>query len=117
MRVGGNVSWVSKGSIGYGYATPTYIPPTAVGGTGTYQILELDPSRQFYDKARYSASAWVAYDFRWFSGRVKSSVQFNVQNLLEDGRLQPVGVRSDGVAWNYRIIDPRLYQMTRNFEL
>jgi hypothetical protein len=117
MRVGGNVSWVSKGSIGYGYATPTFIPPTTVGGTGTYQILELDPSKRFYDKARYSASAWAAYDFRWFSGRVKSSVQFNVQNLLEDGRLQRVGVRTDGVAWNYRIIDPRVYQLTLNFEL
>jgi hypothetical protein len=117
MRVGGNVSWVSKGSIGYGYATPTYIPPTTPTGTGTYQLLELDASKRFYDKARYSASAWAAYDFRWFSGRVKSSVQFNVQNLLEDGRLQRVGVRTDGVAWNYRIIDPRVYQLTLNFEL
>jgi hypothetical protein len=112
IRMGGNVGWVSKASIGYGYLTPVPNPQT-----GELRITTVDPTKRFYDKARYSASAWAAYDFRIFSGRVKSSVQLNVQNLLEGGRLQATHVRSDGTPWNFRIIDPRVYQLTLNFDL
>jgi hypothetical protein len=112
MRLGGNVGWVSKGSVGYGYKVPVPNPVT-----GEIRVTNLDPNNPFWDKARYSASAWAAYDFRWFSGRVKSSVQLNVQNLLEGGRLQATHFRTDGSPWNFRIIDPRVYQLTLNFEL
>lgn len=112
IRTGGGLSWVSKGSIGYRYALPIADPVT-----GVYAINKLDPNKPIYDKARYSASAWAAYDFRMFNGRIKSSVQLNVQNLLEDGRLQPVASRTDGQPWAYRIVDPRLFQLTWNLEL
>jgi outer membrane receptor protein involved in Fe transport len=111
-RVGGNIGWVSKGSIGYGYKLPTRDPVT-----GTYTITDLDPSKPIYDKARYTASAWAAYDFRMFSGRIRSTLQLNVQNLLEDGRLQPVEARTDSQVRTYRIIDPRVYQLTWSFDL
>lgn len=112
IRTGGNLGWVSKGSIGYRYALPV-----ADAVTGVYSINQLDASRPIYDKARYSASAWIAYDFKMFAGKARSSVQLNVQGLLEDGRLQPVAARTDGQPWAYRIIDPRLFQLTFNVDL
>jgi hypothetical protein len=112
IRIGGGGSWTSRASIGYGYATPIFDPVL-----NRYEIRLLDPNKPIYDKARYTANAWAAYDFKLFSGRIKSSVQVNVQNLLEDGRLQVTHVRSDGQPFSYRIIDPRLYQLTLNFEL
>jgi hypothetical protein len=44
-------------------------------------------------------------------------VQLNVQNVFENGHLQAVGVRTDGTPWAFRIIDPRLFQLTFNVEL
>lgn len=112
IRVGGTLGWVSKGAIGYGYKLPVRDPIS-----GTYTITELDGNRPLFDKVRYSGSAFATYDFRMFSGRFKSSVQLNIQNMLEDGRLQPIAARTDGQAWAFRIVDPRVYQLTWNVEL
>lgn len=112
VRLGGTLSWASKASIGYGYGTPELDVATNV-----YWIRTLNPDKRFYDKARFSLDSWVAYDFRMFRDRIKSSVQLNVKNMLENGRLQGVATNTDGTAWAYRIIDPRLYQLTLNMEL
>ncbi|HEX2853857.1 MAG TPA: TonB-dependent receptor [Opitutaceae bacterium] len=112
MRVGGGGSWASKAAIGTKYATPELDPVT-----GTYLVRKIDSSALYYDKARFTLNAFASYDFRMYSGKIKSSVQLNVQNLLEDGRLQAVSVRTDGAPWAFRIIDPRLFQLTWNVEL
>jgi hypothetical protein len=112
IRVGGGGNWSSKKAIGTKYGTPEF-DATA----NAYIVRKIDPDHLYYDKARYTLNAFAAYDFRMFSGRVKSSLQLNVQNLLEDGRLQPVAVRTDGTPWAFRIVDPRLFQLTLSMEM
>ncbi len=112
LRTGGYVSWVDKALIGYGYATPVLYTIE-----NQYYIRTYDPTKRYYDKARYTADWWIAYDFKLWGGKIKSSVQLNVQNFLEDGRLQPVAVNSDGTPHAYRIVDPRKFLLTLNVEL
>jgi hypothetical protein len=60
---------------------------------------------------------WIGYDYTLFSGRVKGRLQLNVRDVFENGGLRVIGVNSDGTAWNYRIIDPRAFQLTASFDL
>ena len=112
MRTGIFASWNDKASIGYGYAAPELNTTT-----GEYVVRSLDANKRYYDKARTTMDWWLNYEFRMFSGRIKSSLQFNVKNVFEDGRLQAVAVNSDGTPWAYRIIDPRKFILTLNMEL
>jgi hypothetical protein len=40
-----------------------------------------------------------------------------VRNVLEDGRLQAIGVNPNGQPYNFRIIDPRQFILTATFDL
>ncbi len=111
--IGGNLSWASKGSIGFRYKLPTADPVT-----GALQINELDGNQPIYDKARWNGSVWARYDFRLYRDRIRSSLQLNVNNVLESHSwLQPVAARSDGQPWAFRIVDPRVYMLTWSIEL
>jgi hypothetical protein len=103
-------SWSSKASIGYGWAEPEQNL-----ATGEYVVRFNDANKRYYDKARGTMDWFAIYDFKMF-GRVKSSVQLNVKNVFEDGRLQAVSVNSDGTPWAYRIIDPRKFIVSLNME-
>jgi hypothetical protein len=105
------VRWESRASIGY-LAGP---PETS----GPYQgaVLFLDNDKPVWDKARFYVDLSAGYRFKLFGGRVRSKVQLNVQNVLEDGRLQMIGVNPDGGGYAYRIIDPRKFILTTSFEL
>jgi hypothetical protein len=112
LRIGGGASWASKAAIGTKYATPEFDLTT-----NAYLVRRIDPSALYYDDPVFTANAFASYAFKLNKGRIRSSVQLNVQNMLEDGRLQPVAVRTDGTPWAFRIVDPRLFQLTFNFEL
>ncbi|MBI5691998.1 MAG: hypothetical protein HZC55_18100 [Verrucomicrobia bacterium] len=107
LDVGGAVRWEDKASIGYFGATPD--------ADGI--LRELDPNRPVYDKARYYFDLMAGYDLRFFQGRVRSRVQLNVRNVLEDGRLQPIAVNPDGTPWAFRIVDPRQFILSVTFSL
>ena len=77
----------------------------------------LDPNRPIWDKARYYVDAFVTYRTKLFARKIGTSVQLNVRNLGEDGRLQPVGAYPNGVPLAYRIIDPALYILQVKFDL
>lgn len=104
--VGGAVRWEAKAAIGF-YGRPP-------GADGV--VLELDPERPIYDKARYHVDLNVSYRFKLFNDRIKGRVQLNVRDLLEDGRLQAVAANPDGNPYAFRIIDPRQFILSTSLE-
>jgi outer membrane receptor protein involved in Fe transport len=102
-NIGGAVRWIDKAAIGYYGRAPE---------NGV--ILELDPQRPIYDKARYSFDMNVGYRFR--VGEMRGRVQLNVRDIFEDGRLQPVGANPDGTPYAFRIVDPRLFILSTTFD-
>lgn len=60
---------------------------------------------------------FARYRLPQFSDKVRVSLQLNVQNVQESGRLQSVAVDPTGAATIYRIIDPRVFRITATFDL
>ncbi len=106
FSVGGAARWESKGGIGY-YGVQEY----------PARITELNPNRPVWDKAHYYVDAFISYRMKMFANKVGSTVQLNVRNLGENGRLQPVGAYPNGVPLAYRIIDPQLFILQVKFDL
>jgi len=110
--VGGAVRWEDQGSIGFYGAPPSTLP-----GTFNGVILELDPKRPIWDPARAYYDVSASYRFRLFENKLRGSVQLNIRNLFEDGRLQAVGANPDGSIYAWRIIDPRRIILSATFDL
>jgi outer membrane receptor protein involved in Fe transport len=106
FNVGGALRWESKGGIGY-YGVQQ-LPAS---------ITDLDPNRPIYDKAHLYADAFVGYRTKLFAKKIGTTVQLNVRNLGENGRLQPIGAYPDGTPLAYRIVDPALYILQLKFDL
>jgi hypothetical protein len=107
ITVGGKASWQSKSAVGfYGAA------PEADG-----LVREYDANRPIWEKPHTYVDLWASYDLRWFKNRIKSTIQLNVRNVTESGRLQAFGVNPDGTRYNYRIIDPREFILSMSFDL
>ena len=53
----------------------------------------------------------------FFSDKVTANIQHNVRNVTENGRLQAISARPDGVSTAFRIIDPRLFILSVSFDL
>lgn len=104
--IGGAVRWEDKAAIGFlGRA------PNANG-----VILELDPDKPVFDKARFHLDLTLGYRFKLANDRIRVRTQLNVRDALEGGRLQPVAVDPLGNTTISRIIDPRLFILTTTFE-
>ena len=111
FNVGGAVRWEDKASIGFLGKAPS------VGGALPGAILELDPNKPVWDRARFYADVAAGYRFRLFSDKVRRKVQLNVKDVFENGRLQKVGINPDGSVFAYRIINPRQFILTTSFDL
>ncbi|HET7536193.1 MAG TPA: hypothetical protein VFJ90_07055, partial [Candidatus Didemnitutus sp.] len=61
--------------------------------------------------------AFVSYHTKLWSDKVGTTIQVNVRNIAEGGRLQPIGAFPDGTPNAYRIVDPRQYFVTVSFDL
>lgn len=107
LSIGGAVRWEDRGAIGFGAGAPD-----ADGRVRTY-----DPNVVFYDPARAYYDGWLRYRFRFAKDKVRTSVQLNVRNLFEGGRLQAVSANPDGTPSVFRIVDPRHFMLTATFEL
>jgi hypothetical protein len=106
VKVGTSIRWEDKGAIGY-YGLQS-LPAT---------ITQLDASRPIYDKAHYYFDFMVGYKTKLWADKVLASFQFNVRNIQEHGRLQPIGAFPDGTPHSYRIVDPRQFILTASFDL
>ena len=111
FNVGGAVRWESKASIGFGAAAPET--------SGPYQgtVLFLDNNKPYWDKARYYVDLSAGYKFKMWRDKIRAKVQLNVKDVLEDGRLQAVGVNPDGNPYAYRIVNPRQFILSTTFDL
>jgi outer membrane receptor protein involved in Fe transport len=112
FNVGGAVRWEDKASIGFYGAAPSTLPGSFRG-----VVLELDPNRPIWDKARYYFDLSAGYRFRLFNDKVRTNIQLNVRNAFEGGRLQPVAANPDGSIYAYRIIEPRRFILSASFDL
>ncbi|MFZ9838283.1 MAG: TonB-dependent receptor plug domain-containing protein [Opitutaceae bacterium] len=107
LSLGGALRWEDQAAIGFRGAAPD-----ADGVVRT-----LDRNRPVFDRARTYVDLTAGYALRLFAGKVRTRLQLNVRNALEDGRLQPVAVNPDGTPFAYRIIDPRQFILTATFDL
>jgi hypothetical protein len=112
--VGGSVRYASKGSLGFyglGYTEGMDLTDPA------NKILELDTNRPIYSEAETYVDLFVAYNTKLFGDKVKARFQLNVKNAFEDGGdLQATSAFFDGKTSTYRIIDPRQFILSANFE-
>ena len=106
FNVGGSVRWEDKSAIGYWGAQQ----PPAI-------ITDYDRSRPIYDPAHYYVDLLAGYRTRLFSDKVATTIQLNVRNVTEGGRLQAIGANPDGTFTGYRIISPRVFILSATFEL
>ena len=106
FTVGGAARWEDKGAIGY-YGVQQ-LPAV---------VTDLDPNRPVWDKAHLYLDAFLSYRTRVWRDKVGATVQLNVRNLTEGGRLQPISAYPNGRPAAFRIIDPRLFILTTTFEL
>ena len=103
LGVSGAVRWEDKGGIGY---------QTYANDPNAY-----DPDRIVFDKGHVYVDLGVSYNQRIFRNRVGLSVQLNLRNAGENGRIQPVGALPNGQPHSFRIIDPQLFILTASFSL
>jgi hypothetical protein len=110
MSVGGALRWEDKAAIGY-----MGIIGNPTGNPGIYT--DLDPNRPIYDKTHYYVDLFATYRTKMLGDKVGVTFRFNVQNLGENGRLQPIGAFPDGVISTFRIVDPQKFIFTVSFDL
>ena len=110
FTLGGAVRWEDKGAIGY------YGKNYAALLAANQPITELDPVAPIFDKRRLYFDAFASYRLK-LSNKINTTLQFNVRNLQEDGRLQPISAYPDGTPNAYRIVDPRQFILSATFDL
>jgi hypothetical protein len=105
LSVGGALRWEDKGAIGY-WGVEQF---PAV-------ITALDPNRPIWDKARMYADLNASYATKLWGDKVTTTFRLNVRNLQENGRLQGIGAYPNGAIHSYRIVDPRQFILSAQFE-
>ncbi|MGH7943468.1 MAG: hypothetical protein ACREH8_08435, partial [Opitutaceae bacterium] len=73
--------------------------------------------RPIWSPANTYVDAFITYNMRLFSDKVRARFQLNGRNLQESGRLQAVGAYPDGRPHTFRIINPRTFIFTTTFDL
>jgi hypothetical protein len=106
INVGGAVRWEDKGAIGY-YGVQQ-LPAI---------ITDLDRNKPIYNQGHVYVDLLAAYRTKIFSDKVGLTIQLNVRNVQEGGRLQPISAFPDGTPNAYRIVDPRLFILSATFDL
>lgn len=106
VTVGGALRWEDRGAIGY-YGVER-LPAI---------VTALDASRPVWDKAHLYVDLFASYRTKIWSDKIGLTVQANVRNLQENGRLQPVAAFPDGTPSALRIVDPRQFILTATFDL
>jgi hypothetical protein len=107
LTVGGSLRWEDKASIGFLGA--------AADADGV--VREYDPNKPVWQKGDTVVDLHAKYRLKFFNNKVRCLLQLNVNNVFEDGKLQPVAVNPDGTPWAFRIVDPRQFILSATFEL
>ena len=108
LGIGGAWRWASKSAIGYLAGAPD-----AADGV----VRTLDKNKPVFDKPTTNIDFLMTYRLKLWNNKIGTTLQLNVRNITESGRLQPTGVNPDGTFWRYRIVDPRQFIFTTSFDL
>lgn len=106
FNIGGAVRWEDKGAIGY-YGVQS-LPDI---------ITELDKNNPIYDKDHTYVDLFGGYRSKLNKGKIAMSIQLNVRNIAEGGRLQPISAFPSGQPNAYRIVAPRQFILTVGFDM
>ena len=110
IGIGGAQRYEAKSIIGY-YGKSSH------GNAANPNLVDIsDVNKPIYDKANYYTDLFVNYKTKVWHDKVALTVQLNVENVMEDGHLQTVGVNYDGTPYAYRIIDSRKFTLTTTFD-
>lgn len=108
--VGGAQRWEDKSVIGY-------YGKSSRGNPANPNLIDIsDVTRPIYDQANFYTDLFARYRTRAWNDRVGLTLQLNVENVFEDGHLQPVGVNYNGAPYGFRIIDSRKFSLTATFD-
>ncbi|WP_158277640.1 TonB-dependent receptor plug domain-containing protein [Opitutus sp. ER46] len=107
IDIGGSVRWEDKASIGY----------LAGAADSDGIVRQYDPNKPVWQSGNTYCDLWTKYRLNFFRGKVRCTLQLNVNNVFENGRLQAVAINPDGTPWAYRIIDPRQFILSAKFDL
>lgn len=107
LSVGGSLRWRDQASIGFLGAKAD---PDGV-------VREYDPTKPVWEKGDTTFDVSAKYRLKFFHDKIQATVQLNVNNVFEDGKLKPIAVNPDGTPWAFRIIDPRQYILSVTFDL
>lgn len=108
FSVGGGIRWEDRMVIGY-FGDTVHLNTSG-------QIAAADVSRPIYVGGRMHLDLWTSYTTKIMDDKVKLRIQLNVRDVLEDGRLEPIGTNYDGSFAAYRIIDPRKFALSFTFD-
>jgi outer membrane receptor protein involved in Fe transport len=106
VTLGGALRWEDRGAIGY-YGVEK-LPAI---------VTTLDANRPVWDKAHTYVDVFASYRTKIWADKIGLTIQANVRNLQENGRLQPVAAFPDGTPSALRIVDPRQFILTATFDL
>ena len=105
----GAVRWEDKSIIGY-------MGKSSGGNAANPKLIDIsDTTKPIYDEANTYVDLFVNYKRKVWND-VRMTLQLNVENVAEDGRLQTVAVNYDGSPYGYRIIDSRKFTLTATFD-
>jgi hypothetical protein len=108
FSVGGSERWESKAAIGFlGKVNDPVVYPGVVNFS--------DPNRPVYDSGNYYTDLWISYGRKIYNNKIGWKIQFNIDNVFENGGLRPIAVNFDGSPCAYRIIDSRQFVLTTTF--
>jgi len=116
--VGGAVRWEDKSVIGYRGildSNPAYATPQWTGVNPNSPIYDTDVGVDAFRDLTH-LDLWVSYTFKMWSDKIRTKIQFNVTDALENGRLAPVFANYDGTPVAFRIVDERRWQLSAKFE-
>ena len=109
FSVGGSARWESKAAVGFMGKAGNPLAPTVINAS--------DVSRPVYlDNGNYFTDVWTSYTRKVFNDKYRMKIQLNINNVLENGGIQPIAVNWDGLPWAYRIVDPRQIVLTTTFD-
>jgi hypothetical protein len=110
FSVGGAVRWQGKQSIGYYGVDYQDLLAT------NQPILHLDPNNPIWQGEQWYFDAFMAYRTRIYNKKIGVTFRLNVRNLQEAGGIKPIRAFPDGTPYAYRIVDPRQFIFSTNFD-
>lgn len=105
FSIGGGARYIEKSVIGN---------PVITDASGT--VIGLDLDHPYFYHGYIGFDAWAGYKTKIDHDKYGLSFQLNVRDLEQGGGFRPIVANSDGNHSVYRIVQPRTFYLTTDFE-